>query len=411
MKQDRKDRGILIFINLAVQIMFVFYTTFFNIFIYSINNDIVFVLLLNAFLFLVDLLFQLFLTKILTKKNAMIIYRLSFVMIFLSILLAFFVTATTIWLAWVIMAFYGVAKMCYYVPHEIAVMNKGKNVSMKNFVGLSSIVSSLSAILSPFLSGFIIGQWSYFAIFGVILALASIAFVFSIFLKDFYVEPKTNLSLKTVFVEAHKNKKSKYALFAFGLEKFSQASVIPVLLPLLLFLKTGGEMSVGLYSSLVALFATLSLAVYVGFVKNKPVAMIIASTLNISASIMLILWTNFVSFIIYYIVRESCHKIFHNGMTSTIFTANKNTVFEENKREWHMVFSTYNQTCSILAALITILLYTLWPTEITLTIIILVLSLTQIASVYFLNKSDGIIMTQTAETVSVDEESQCQRVL
>ena len=397
MNNERRDRGILIFINLAVQIMFVFYTTFFNIFIYSINNDIIFVLLLNGFLFLVDLLFQLFLTKILTKKNAMTIYRLSFVLIFLSILLAFFVTASTIWLAWIIMALYGVAKMCFYVPHEIAVMNKGKNVSMKNFVGLSSIVASLSAILSPFLSGFIIGQWSYFAIFGVILALALVAFVCSIFLKDFYIEPKTNLSLKQVFVESHKNKKSKYALYAFGLEKFSQASVIPILLPLLLFFKTGGEMSVGLYSSLIALFATIILTLYITFIKNKPLSMIIVTFLNVSASIMLVLWTNFISFIIYYIVRESCHKIFHNGMASTIFTANVNTVFEENKREWHMVFSTYNQICSMLSIMLAILFYVISPTEISLTIIIAVLSVTQFISVYFLNKSDAVQVENKGE--------------
>ena len=180
--QENKDRKLLIFINLAVQIMFVFYSIFFNIFIYTLNSDIFFILILNIFLFSVEILFQLFLTKILSQKNAMIIYRTSFLMIFASILFAFFVTESTLWLAWVIMGFFGIAKMCFYVPHEIAVMHKGKNVSMQKFVGASSIVSSASAILSPFLSGFIIGIWNYFTIFVIILILALIAFTLSIFL-------------------------------------------------------------------------------------------------------------------------------------------------------------------------------------------------------------------------------------
>ena len=84
-------------------------------------------------------------------------------------------------------------------------------------------------------------------------------------------------------------------------------------------------------------------------------------------------------------------------MASTIFTANVNTIFEENKREWHMVFSTYNQICSMLSIMLAILFYVISPTEISLTIIIAVLSVTQFISVYFLNKSDAVQVENKGE--------------
>ena len=386
--QEKKDRQLLIFINLSVQIMFVFYSIFFNIFIYSINNDLFFVLILNGFSFLIDILFQLFLTKILSKKNAMFIYRLSFLLIFVSILLAFFVTKNTLWLAWLIMGFFRIAKMCFYVPQEISVMDKGKNVSMKKFVGLSSIVSSLSTILGPFLSGFIIGTWSYFAIFSVILAVAFVAFVLSIFLSNFYVEPQKDLSLGQVFKLSYQEPKTKMVLWAFAVGKFSQASVIPFLLPVLLFLKTGTEMSVGFYSSLIAVVATLTFAIYVYYIKNNEKILWVTTVLNFMASLILVIYPTFVTFLAYYIVRECCYKIFHNSMTTSIFTANQNTVFAQNKREYHMVFSTYNHCSSLLAILLTVLMYSIFPTELCLSIIIIVLSAMQFLSVYLLNRSD-----------------------
>ena len=82
------------------------------------------------------------------------------------------------------------------------------------------------------------------------------------------------------------------------------------------------------------------------------------------------------------------YKIFHNAMTTSIFIANQNTVFAQNKKEYHMVFSTYNHCSSMLAILLTVLMYSIFPTELCLSIIIIVLSAMQFLSIYLLNRSD-----------------------
>jgi MFS family permease len=147
------------------------------------------------FLVLLITIIELVLVKFLNKKTSSILYKLSFLLIFFSILLAFFVTEKNLWVVWIIEFIYSISLIFYYIPHEIAIMGKTKNYSVKKFFGVSSIVASISAILSPFISGFILGTWSYSVIFIIIAVFAIISFILSFFIKDFYTD-KSNFKIK-----------------------------------------------------------------------------------------------------------------------------------------------------------------------------------------------------------------------
>jgi len=183
---EKSDREYLIAINAMTQLMFVFYSIFFNIFVLSISDDINFVLGINLFSEALKLVMEFVLAKVLSKKNATILYRLSFLFIFTSIFLAFFVKQNTLWLIWLVSGIFAMAQMLYYIPHEIAVMGKTEKYSVKKFLGISSAISTISAVASPIISGYIIGKWSYSIIFVIIAIFAITAFVLSWFIKDFY---------------------------------------------------------------------------------------------------------------------------------------------------------------------------------------------------------------------------------
>ncbi len=116
----------------------------------------------------------------------------------------------------------------------------------------------------------------------------------------------------------------------------------------------------------------------------------IATILNIIASATLIIFTDFITFIIYYVVRSCCEKIYSNGVYESLFSSIKNSVLQNNKKEHHLIFSLYNHGLNLVAFGLAFLFYNLIPNQSALSILILILSLGQILSVYFLSKSDNI---------------------
>lgn len=386
---EKSDREYLIAINAMTQLMFVFYSIFFNIFVLSISDDINFVLGINLFSEVLKLVMEFVLAKVLSRKNATILYRLSFLFIFTSIFLAFFVKQNTLWLIWLVSGIFAIAQMLYYIPHEIAVMGKTEKYSVKKFLGISSAISTISAVASPIISGYIIGKWSYSIIFVIIAIFAITAFVLSWFIKDFYTDGDSRMSIRQVNRLCWQDKKIRLGMISYATHKASQDSVVEVLLPVLLFIKIGSEFSVGIYSSIVAAASAIVLIIYTLCIKKKDITMWISSGLHIAMSLVFIFIPNFTLFVIYYIVQSCCKKIYHNGMDETILGGINGTILQDNKKEYHFIFSAIGNIFCMFAYGLAFLIYNTMMNEWSLTLIIVVLTCLQLVSTYLMVKSDN----------------------
>lgn len=383
--KETKDKNYLYIINMCMQMIFTFYTIFFSIYVYEISNDINLVLGYSVYEIFANLVVQYIITKLCNHKHMNTLYRISFLLSLVAIVLTFLITASRLYMVFVIITVYSTARMFYYIPHEIAIMNKNQKSEMKSFVGINSLLAMISGVLSPFISGYIIDFVSYYILFTVIGVLAVICFIVSFKIKNAYPEtPK--ITLRKYISMSHKNKRVRISYLQYGLYRLSMDSVITILLPLLLFLKVGTNLSVGLYSALGTLVSGVMVILYLRFCKNKNLAAIVCTILIVASSLTLGIWTTTVMFFIYYFVNNAFKKIITNITDENLFVCIVGTEVEPYKKEHHMLYSLYGNVLRILAYGVAFLIYNLSATVVSLSIIITVLTLIQIPSTVLLCK-------------------------
>ncbi len=387
-------------INMLMQIVFVFFSIFFSIYVYSISNDLNLILSYNLFSSLVTILMGFIIVKFVKTRHYNILYRSSFLLSIISIALIFTINKTTIYMVFIVEFFYTLTSLCFYLPHEVAVMNKNNRTNLVSFVGISNILSLVASVLSPFISGVIIDYISYFTLFGIIILLTTICFVLSFWVRNaFWETPKIKMS--NMFKGVFKIKRVKATLIAHGLNKFASGSVIEFLLPILLFLKVGTNFSVGFYAAIATLVGGIMLIIYLALFKYKNSWLITAVVLQIVCATILITWTSPIAFFIYYFINSAFKKIIAHRASWSVYSAIENTQYEIYKKEYWYVFNVCVESFKIIAFLLTFLIYNLWQNEIILSIIILGFTVMQLVPSILFIKADK--MFEQEESVLKDE--------
>ena len=387
--KNKSEKIYLQIINMLVQFVFVFFSVFFSVFVYEISQDINFVMIYSLFMVVICLFAELFIYKFANNKVLRVLFKISFLLCLIAILLTFTISTSTLYMVFVAQFFYAVALVFYYTPNEIATLDKNSKNQMRRFIGVGAMLSLIAKVLSPFLSGFIIHYVSYFVLFGFISLIAIACFILSFKVKR-VCEVDSKINFKYFFKQVHSYKGIRLGYLGYGLYKFSQDGVIDVLLPVLIFLRTGGNLSVGLYSALATLIAGLVLILYLYFCKNKVVAMYVATAFLVVVSILIIAVNSIVVFFIYYFVKKISFEILRNGIFENVFNLPKGTQVEKQNIEQHLTFSFYNRGFSALAYIVSLVIYNFMRNDIAISVILSMLSFVQIISTVLVVKSDKL---------------------
>ena len=387
--KNRIEKRYLQIISMLVQFIFVFFSVFFSVYVYEMSKDINFVMVYTLFTVAVSMIVEIFIYKFATNKWLRILYKSSFLLCLASILLTFTISSSRLYMVFVTQFLYTVAANFYYTPNEIATLDKNSKSQMKKFIGMASILSLFAKVLSPFLSGVIIDYVSYYVLFGFISLIATVCFLLSFKVKRVCeVDSRTNYKL--FFKHVHSYKGIRLGYLGYGIYKFSQDGVIDVLLPVLIFLRTGGNFSVGLYAALATLLSGIVLIIYLYFCKNKAIALYITTGFLVVASILIILVNSLVVFFIYYFVKKISFEILRNGIFENLFNLPKGTSVEKYKIEQHLTFSFYNRGFSALAYIVSLLIFNFIKSNLAISLILSVLSISQILSTILIVKSDKL---------------------
>ncbi len=387
--QNKKEKKYLQLISMCVQIIFVFFNVFFSVYVYEMSNNLNFVLLYTVFHVVMCMLIELVVYQFASDKLLRILFKLSFVLSLVSILLTFTISKNTLYMVFVTQFFYALAVNFYYLPNEVATLDKNSKSQMRKFIGINSILSLFAKVLSPFLSGFIIDYVSYYVLFAIISCVALVCFILSFKVKRLCVVDE-KVSFKKFFKEVHSYKGIRLGYLGYGIYKFSQDGVIDVILPVLIFMRTGGSFSVGLYAALATLIAGIVLIIYLYFCKNKPVAMYVATGFLIAASVMIIAVNSIVTFFVYYFIKKIVFEILRNGIFESLFNLPKGTSMEAYKIEQHLTFSIYNRVFVLAAYMLSLIIYNFIKSDIAVSLILALLSFSQIASTILVVKSDKL---------------------
>ena len=336
---NRKVISIIVFLRKFVS---VFFTLFFNIYVLKIVNDVGIVLKYNLVGIIFDGVLSIMISSKLNNKNAKIIYNSSFIQLIICIILLITLKENICSYLYLFRILYSLAKTCYSVPYEIVIMGSNNHKTMSNFLANVNILDYLATIFTPIFSGFIIEKFSYNILFVILSIEALLIIIISLQIKSFYVDEK-KVNLKSYFSKIKKYSHLSNIYKCMFFRRISLRGAITDLLPVLLFLKIGSELSVGSYNSMFAIISIVSLSILKIVNKNNiqkrfyiPFAILI-----FISSIFLIFNTSFITLLVYYILMNSLGSVLESESCSVVYDAINVDELSQYKREHQITFNIY----------------------------------------------------------------------
>lgn len=386
---NRKVISIIVFLRKFVS---VFFTLFFNIYVLKIVNDVGIVLKYNLVGIIFDGVLSIIISSKLNNKNAKIIYNSSFIQLIICIILLITLKENICSYLYLFRILYSLAKTCYSVPYEIVIMGSNNHKTMSNFLANVNILDYLATIFTPIFSGFIIEKFSYNILFVILSIEALLIIIISLQIKSFYVDEK-KVNLKSYFSKIKKYSHLSNIYKCMFFRRISLQGAITDLLPVLLFLKIGSELSVGSYNSMFAIISIVSLSILKIVNKNNiqkrfyiPFAILI-----FISSIFLIFNTSFITLLVYYILMNSLGSVLESESCSVVYDAINVDELSQYKREHQITFNIYMLFGQIISYSFALILYTYFYNANILSIAISIMMFFSIVAATYLQKTETFL--------------------
>lgn len=386
-QENRKYIAIIAFLR---KFLNVFFSLFFNIYILKIvNNDMNFILKYTIYSVFLSVILEYILLKIINSKNAGIIYRSSFVLSAISIFLLIIFKENIVKYIYLFKTLDTMKSLFYAVPYELIIIGSNTNKSMSSYLANLNILENITAILTPMFSGFIIEKFSYNVLF-ITLGLETLLIIaISMKIKDFTVQD-SKMKIKEFWKIAKEKTHLKDIYKCMFFRRISSQGAMTELLPIVLFLRLGTEMSFGSYNTLFAVISIISLQILkiINSKKvNKKFYPYMAIIIFVS-SLLVVFNSSFVTLLIYYILMNSFGTIIESESCSAIYSAIKVDNLEQYRKEHMMVFNIYMFVGQVISYSLVYVLYNYFYNVNILSISISILMFFLIIATIYLRKTE-----------------------
>lgn len=384
---NRKYIAIIAFLR---KFLTVFFSLFFNIYILKIvNNDMNFILKYTVYSVILAFILEYISLKIINSKNAGIFYKSSFVLSVICIILLIILKENVVKYIYLIKTLDTMKSTFYAVPYELIVIGSNTNKSMSSYLANLNILENITTVLTPIFSGFVIEKFSYNVLFIILGLETMLIIVIASNIKDFTVQDE-KMNLRE-FWKVAKDKiclKDIYKCMFF--RRISTQGAIIELLPIVLFLRLGTELSFGSYNTMFAIISIISLQI-LKVINNKNINKkfypYMAIIIFIS-SLMVVFNTNFITLLIYYILMNSFGTIIESESCSAVYAAIKVDNLEKYRKEHIMTFNIYMIIGQIISYGLVYILYNYFYNVNILSIAISILMFFLIISAIYLRKTE-----------------------
>ena len=386
-QENRKYIAIIAFLR---KFLNVFFSLFFNIYILKIvNNDMNFILKYTIYSVFLSVILEYILLKIINSKNAGIIYRSSFVLSAISIFLLIIFKENIVKYIYLFKTLDVMRATFYAVPYELIIIGSNTNKSMSSYLANLNILENITAILTPMFSGFIIEKFSYNVLF-ITLGLETLLIIaISMKIKDFTVQD-SKMKIKEFWKIAKEKTHLKDIYKCMFFRRISSQGAMTELLPIVLFLRLGTEMSFGSYNTLFAVISIISLQILkiINSKKvNKKFYPYMAIIIFVS-SLLVVFNSSFVTLLIYYILMNSFGTIIESESCSAIYSSIKVDNLEQYRKEHMMVFNIYMFLGQVISYSLVYVLYNYFYNVNILSISISILMFFLIIATIYLRKNE-----------------------
>jgi len=387
---EQANRKYIIIISFFRKLIRVFFTLFFNIYILKIvNNDLSFIIKYNLFGVFVEIIICYIILKFINSKNAKIFYKASFPLLIFNILALLIFKENIVKYIFLFKILERLAEVCYSMPYELVIIGSNNNKTMSNFMANVNILSSIATILTPIFSGFIIDKFSYYFLFVILIIELLVVIAVSFKIKDFTVADK-KLELKKFFKTVKDKKYIQDIYKCMFYRRISSQGAITELLPIILFLKLGTELDLGIYSSIFAVISIISLQILKLINAkniNKGFYPYLAIIIFVS-SLFVIYNTSFVTLVVYYVMMNSLGTIIESESCSMVYISIREDNLEKYKKEHIFTYNVYMTIGQIISYSLVYVLYNYFYNIDILSIIVAILMFFLIISTIYLKKTE-----------------------
>ena len=387
---EQTNRKYIAIIAFWRKLLSVFFSLFFNIYILKIvNNDMNFILKYTVYSVILAFILEYISLKIINSKNAGIFYKSSFVLSVICIILLIILKENVVKYIYLIKTLDTMKSTFYAVPYELIVIGSNTNKSMSSYLANLNILENITTVLTPIFSGFVIEKFSYNVLFIILGLETMLIIVIASNIKDFTVQDE-KMNLRE-FWKVAKDKiclKDIYKCMFF--RRISSQGAIIELLPIVLFLRLGTELSFGSYNTMFAIISIISLQI-LKVINNKNINKkfypYMAIIIFIS-SLMVVFNTNFITLLIYYILMNSFGTIIESESCSAVYAAIKVDNLEKYRKEHIMTFNIYMIIGQIISYGLVYILYNYFYNVNILSIAVSILMFFLIISAIYLRKTE-----------------------
>lgn len=388
---EQNNRKYIAMIAFLRKFMSVFLSLFFNIYILKIvNNNMNFILKYTVYSVVLGIILEYIVLKIINSKNASFIYRMSFILSLLSIGILVIFKENVVKYIYLFKTLDTMKTIFYAVPYELMIIGSNSNKSMSTYLANLNILENITVILTPIFSGFIIEKFSYNVLFIILAIETSLIILISLKIKDFTVQDN-KMNLKEYWKIAKDKKHIKRIYNCMFFRRISAQGAMTELLPIVLFLRLGTELSFGSYNTMFAIISIISLQI-LKIINNKNINKkfypYMAIVIFVS-SLFVVYNASFITLLIYYILMNSFGTIIESESCSAVYAAVTVDNLEKYRKEHIMTFNIYMFAGQIISYSLVFVLYNCFYNVNILSITIAILMFFLIIATIYLRKTEN----------------------
>ena len=385
-----KEKKVIISISSLICFLDVFYELFFNIYILqNVTTNIAYIFACYMVGVIIALVLYYPFYKILNGKTATWIYRSSFILSFILIILSMTINSGFAFALIFINSLKYVKSMSFCIPQEIATIQFVDKKASDGFLATKVIFNTVVKVSFSLIVSYLFAYVNVLILFISMLVIVAVMFILSFQMKstgaDFIFRPYGYMK------DCKSYPHMKYIYLSHGFKRMSEAGVVATLIPIMLFMELGSEFSIGIYSTIAYVITIFWLPIFVKCHKSKNAIINSSVLILIASSILLVAFPSKVTYVIYYFINQIASATYTNKENADLFSSIKFPILIENKEEHTYFYGIYGLVAEIISYIIGIVIYALVPIKYSISIIIIIFMIAKLISVILLNKANKLI--------------------
>lgn len=236
---------------------------------------------------------------------------------------------------WLISILYGLSASAYFFPYNLFVINKIENSERTRFTVKSIIVESLVEVLCPILLGSIITVTNYELTAIIILVISFIQIILSFKLTPERENELPRFNAKDTWNRLKNNQQiQKMSIVEFFVGMNTSDGALKILITILIFNSFKTDMNLGIITSIISILAIIVLQIYEKVYKNRNDSKLltISSILPVISVLVLLVWRNNLTVIIYNIIFVIFTKILSVARQVRLYNLADSEIVDKNSQ-------------------------------------------------------------------------------